>query len=449
MRLSPDLHSVLLRSMALALCGTLLASVGHAQHFFPLHLGTQWLYDVWTYGGQGRNHELRHIAVAGDSSTMLGVRYSVLSAEDPFGGMIVREDSAGVFYVPMFVQELPYEEYAFNTIDTIGHAYPVRWRTLLSSMIQDEGIFTVLGEQRVVRSFLFDGLTTESVALAKGLGISRREDYGDGAAVRGLPWNTWNLRSCIIGDTLHGQGIGSAAPVDTLALWGTCTPAGFICHLNTPYPRVDRISVVCRDGMMLLGPPFSGTSGIDSTYFDVLDAGTPNTYTLSLTWFAWYGYSDTMRSVVPLDSAIFLTSGSLTITLKAFENGIQIDSLSMPFAVYQTGLAVEPDASQLLPRDRLLQNFPNPFNPATMITYQIGSAGYVKLAVYDVLGQQVAVLLDGPVQAGTHQARWDASGYSSGVYVCRLQVRDSNPASPTASRGGAGSMHTQKLVLTR
>jgi hypothetical protein len=434
--------------MTLASCVALLSTHGISQQFYPLAFGNTWMYDVWTYRSPGWNHELRHIAVNSDSNTILGARYSALSAEDPFGGMIVREDSTGVFYMGLYLEEM-YDEYVFNTIDTIGHAYNVHWRTLFSAVVQNAGIVTALGEQRVVRSFLFDGLTTESVSLAKGLGISRRDDYGDGAVFRGLPWNTWILRSCIIGDTLHGQGIGSAAPVDTMALWGTCTPPGFICHMNTPDPRVDRISVLCRDGIILLGPPFSGASAIDSTYFDVLDAGTPNTYTLSLTWFDWYGYSDTIRSVLPLDSTIFLSPGSLTITLKAFESGIQIDSLSMPFAVYQTGLAVEPDASQLLPRDMLLQNFPNPFNPATTITYQIGSAGYVKLAVYDVMGRQVAILVDGPAQAGTHRARWDAARFSTGVYVCRLQVQPSTSASPAASRGGAGSIHTQKLVLMR
>jgi hypothetical protein len=68
----------------------------------------------------------------------------------------------------------------------------------------------------------------------------------------------------------------------------------------------------------------------------------------------------------------------------------------------------------------LEQNYPNPFNPSTTITYRVPTAAYVQLRVYDVLGREVAMLLDNHIEPGTHQVTLDASSFSSGVYLYRL-----------------------------
>jgi hypothetical protein len=73
-------------------------------------------------------------------------------------------------------------------------------------------------------------------------------------------------------------------------------------------------------------------------------------------------------------------------------------------------------------RFELSQNYPNPFNPTTNVAYAIAKAGEVRLIVYNLLGQQVAVLADGVQTAGEHVAPFDARGLSSGVYYCRLQA---------------------------
>jgi hypothetical protein len=70
----------------------------------------------------------------------------------------------------------------------------------------------------------------------------------------------------------------------------------------------------------------------------------------------------------------------------------------------------------------LSQNFPNPFNPSTLISYQTAGAGYVRLTVYDILGREVATLVDGVQEPGTHEVRFDAGTLSSGMYVYRLRT---------------------------
>jgi len=68
----------------------------------------------------------------------------------------------------------------------------------------------------------------------------------------------------------------------------------------------------------------------------------------------------------------------------------------------------------------LYYNHPNPFNPTTIIKYDLPQASYVKLAVYNVMGQKVATLVDGMVEAGRHQVIWDAKDVSSGVYFYKI-----------------------------
>lgn len=86
----------------------------------------------------------------------------------------------------------------------------------------------------------------------------------------------------------------------------------------------------------------------------------------------------------------------------------------------------------------LSQNYPNPFNPATVISFTVPGVRTlrdVSLRVYNVLGQEVATLVAGKVEAGHHQVQWRADGLPSGIYLYRLE---------TGQR-----METKKLVLVR
>ena len=74
-----------------------------------------------------------------------------------------------------------------------------------------------------------------------------------------------------------------------------------------------------------------------------------------------------------------------------------------------------------------LANAPNPFRASTTLEVRLAAAADVRVAVYDVLGRQVATLADGPRSAGTARLAWDASGLPAGLYVARLEV-DGQPA---------------------
>ena len=70
----------------------------------------------------------------------------------------------------------------------------------------------------------------------------------------------------------------------------------------------------------------------------------------------------------------------------------------------------------------LAQNYPNPFNPTTTIRYELRNDGLVRLKVYDVLGTEVATLVNEEKAAGRYEVNFNASALASGVYIYKLQA---------------------------
>ncbi len=69
---------------------------------------------------------------------------------------------------------------------------------------------------------------------------------------------------------------------------------------------------------------------------------------------------------------------------------------------------------------QLSQNYPNPFNPSTIITFQLPAGNFVTLKVYDVLGQEVATLVNDFKKTGSHKVAWNAAGLASGIYFYKF-----------------------------
>jgi hypothetical protein len=86
------------------------------------------------------------------------------------------------------------------------------------------------------------------------------------------------------------------------------------------------------------------------------------------------------------------------------------------------------------------QNYPNPFNPSTMISFRLAVESKVSMTIFNVLGQEVASLLNGNLVAGSHQVNFDASSLNTGVYMYRIEA---------AGIDGTNFVDVKKMILTK
>ncbi len=138
---------------------------------------------------------------------------------------------------------------------------------------------------------------------------------------------------------------------------------------------------------------------------------------------------------------------SLALTLGDFDAGEVCDAV--PFAVTISGEVARSGASSgaefevvddffapaSVPSAGAVAVAPNPFTGRTAVTFDVAETAAARLVVYDVLGREVATLVDGPLEAGTHRVTFDAAGLSAGTYVYRLVVGD--------------AVRTGRMTLTR
>lgn len=99
------------------------------------------------------------------------------------------------------------------------------------------------------------------------------------------------------------------------------------------------------------------------------------------------------------------------------------------------GPAVGVEENAMPVRAELYQNYPNPFNPSTTIKFAVARQGTYLLTVHSVLGQEVAVLLNGRMEAGSYSVQFDAQNLSSGTYFYRLE--------------GGSSILTRKMIIVK
>lgn len=128
---------------------------------------------------------------------------------------------------------------------------------------------------------------------------------------------------------------------------------------------------------------------------------------------AWVSSVDGARFY---NDELYVMSHSYSSSIGSIPNVIYLEK-------YKTDKVLGVGNPKAIPSDfQLYQNYPNPFNPSTTIRYSLPKQSYIRLAVYDLLGRELAVLVDGEVGAGEQEVRFDASNLSSGTYIYRLQT---------------------------
>ncbi|NOS84682.1 MAG: T9SS type A sorting domain-containing protein [Ignavibacteria bacterium] len=114
-------------------------------------------------------------------------------------------------------------------------------------------------------------------------------------------------------------------------------------------------------------------------------------------------------------------NNEIYITGKSMASISHFDYITLKFS---QPIGIDPVSSEIPSQFSLSQNYPNPFNPATKIKFAIpaGYASQTILSVYDILGRQVAVLVNEQLKPGTYEVDWYASVYPSGVYFYKINL---------------------------
>jgi CubicO group peptidase (beta-lactamase class C family) len=224
---------------------------------------------------------------------------------------------------------------------------------------------------------------------------------------------------------------------------------------------------MARFGLLMLNKGWWGTTAVlqDSAYFNAMVStsqsinpsygylwwlngksshmlpGTQLLFPGSLTpsaprdMFAALGKNGQLINIVPSMGLVFVRMGdapdnSLVPTTLNTQIWDRLASVLQP-ATHSEELSTGP-----VPREPgVLQNYPNPFNPETNFEFRIANSGLTRLAVHDLLGREVAVLVDQERDPGTYTVRWNPADLPSGVYFARLS--------------SSSVVHTRRIILLR
>ena len=101
----------------------------------------------------------------------------------------------------------------------------------------------------------------------------------------------------------------------------------------------------------------------------------------------------------------------------------QLENQNFQNYIHINNAELDQDTFHSIPKEfSLNQNYPNPFNPLTTINFSVATQSEVKLTIYNIMGVEVAIILNDVVSIGTHSASWDAKDQSSGIYFIHMQT---------------------------
>jgi hypothetical protein len=220
------------------------------------------------------------------------------------------------------------------------------------------------------------------------------------ASIAGTPNNIigWGIVNAYQAVLFHGLVI-STDPEITVAGNNDITVGMYVVSKNT----------VNKDSVKLYYTVNNGTTftPLTMTLSEVVDAATN---------------SGKYTAVIPAPSA----APKFYVRALDAANAPRKSPFAAPQELYDTnsGSTGVPPENSLPATFALHQNFPNPFNPSTMITYDVPKSGTVTLKVYDLLGREVRTLVNAVQSPRTYAVSFDGEGLSAGMYLYRLQLND-------------------------
>ena len=255
--------------------------------------------------------------------------------------------------------------------------------------------------------------------------------------------NTSNGSSVVLQSTLGqaivGSSVGSAHQVNA-GFWFQARPPAIVA-VNQP-PTAPQITEPADETEITIGgapgePPVDADTPFVVTWTDAADPeGDPISYTWQLATEDTFtnlllneetgsstAYETTLGEIAAvLDAAGVTLNGVLFLHHRVLASDGQLTAASEPFlvALIRGTLTADEEEAEIPSQFRLAPNYPNPFNPATTIAYDLPTAADVTLTVFDVQGREVRRFAQGVQPAGHYEVRFEAGDLASGVYLYRL-----------------------------
>ncbi|GEM_PF-6850285 len=168
----------------------------------------------------------------------------------------------------------------------------------------------------------------------------------------------------------------------------------------------------------------TGSSKFDSYGSLTLPNGTFGALRVSGTTITNIYLSGSLVNTLPSYNISWLTESGNQLEVEVDTNAsgsVKVRSITL-ITVGATPATLVKASAQMPEKFVLAQNYPNPFNPSTQIEFSIPKDGYVTLKVYDMLGREVATLVNGELTASSYSITWNASNSASGVYLYKLDA---------------------------
>ncbi len=319
--------------------------------------------------------------------------------------------------------------------------YRIGWQSCNGPVLIDSSSVTSLC---VDGSTLYAGMLSNYLASISG-GFEHQGRLGPGGVLRSSDWGqTWVDISPDQNSLPHSRDVTNVFRVGSKLFASTFFSGvlyrddntGTWTYANLPY----LVSRFASDGTTLYAGIFTFDSSASAPYIP----GRVYRYVESTnTWTKIFEVDSTSVSALYVSgNTLYIGTGQL----------MGIPSKTLGYFTLSTSTSVGQPAS--VPQTLTLeQNYPNPFNPSTTIGYTLPHRSRVTLAVYSTLGQKVAELVNGDIDAGSHEIRFNASNLASGVYFYRLTAIPEGAPDFVAGRArdkqAGGYVDTKRLVLTR
>lgn len=262
---------------------------------------------------------------------------------------------------------------------------------------------------------VYNGDSVKIDPLAAGATAIAINPWDDRVVYAASEWVAYLLRSTDGGGTWTYAGLLDRTGLMSSIGFGTDSQEIFVCHDGHGLYSSNDGGASWKTGFDQSG---CGTVQVErlfdngETILNIFITSTPGDAVYQST-----DYGTTWRNIGSSDGSLFL-SGHRLYKGGASGGGIWITDDSLLTGIRSVGTRKSSDLQPFV----LYQNFPNPFNPTTVISYQLPTTGFVSLNVYDILGRKVRILVSERQNSGRHSVTLDGGTLGSGVYFYQLSV---------------------------